>query len=129
MKALLDTHVWLWYLLGDARLSTLQRQWIENEQVELWLSPVSLWEAHLVIERRRIPVTGSAARWLEAALRVLPVSEAVLTFPIAIRSRVVELDHPDPADRFIVATALELKMTLLTSDQRLVRCPDLDCVS
>ena len=43
MKVLLDTHIWLWYLLGDERLPAEHRRTIEDRQVELWLSAISLW--------------------------------------------------------------------------------------
>lgn len=127
-RALLDTHVWLWYLVGDPRLSSAQREWIEDVRTELWLSPISVWEAHLLVERGRIAVADSPGHWVRRALQELPVIEAPLTFSIALRSRSISLDHSDPADRFIAATALEMKLTLLTSDERLLRNPSLHTV-
>ena len=47
---------------------------------------------------------------------------------IATRSRSIMLDHQDPADRFIAATAAEMKVPLLTADQRLLACPDIRCL-
>jgi PIN domain nuclease of toxin-antitoxin system len=116
MKAMLDTHVWLWYLLGDERLSPRIREIIGDDEVELWLSPVSIWEAHLLIERERLPVTEPPSLWVKKALRLLPVREASLTFAIAVRSRAVSLTHQDPVDRFIAATAPEMSLPLLTVD-------------
>ena len=127
-RALLDTHVWLWYLLGDSRLTDRQKQTIEKEGGELWLSPVSVWEAHLLIERGRLPVLESPTRWIEKAMEILPVREASMSFPIALRSRGIVLTHEDPADRFIVATALEMRMSLLTSDRRLLECGEVKCI-
>ena len=46
MKLLLDTHIWIWYLLGDSRLSTTLAKAIADEKNEIWLSPISLWETH-----------------------------------------------------------------------------------
>lgn len=129
MNVLMDTHVWLWYLLGDKRLSSEHKKRIEDENVTLWLSPVSVWEAHLLIERRRITATEPAARWIRNALRALPVREAPLTYAVAIRSRTIALEHEDPADRFIVATAPELKAALLTADERLLRSGQVECIS
>jgi PIN domain nuclease of toxin-antitoxin system len=45
MKLLLDTHVWLWYSLGDFKLSLRLRSAIADTGNELWLSPITLWEA------------------------------------------------------------------------------------
>ena len=129
MKALLDTHVWLWYLLADKRLSKAQLKLIEGQGNELWLSAISVWEAHLLIERGRLPIAEAPSRWISRAMEILPVKQAPLTCANAHRSRLIRLEHEDPADRFLAATAAEMKMTLLTQDSRLLRCPDLTCVA
>lgn len=128
MELLLDTHVWIWYLLADPRLSPRHRQIIEDRETELWLSPITLWEAAMIIERKRIDVGEASSAWLDRAMKALPVREAGLTFAIARRSRTIALDHADPADRFICATALELNLTLLTADEAIRRCPEVTCV-
>jgi PIN domain nuclease of toxin-antitoxin system len=56
------------------------------------------------------------------------VREAPLTFAIAEQSRLVSLPHQDPADRFIAATAIEMKIPLVTSDERLTQCESLRCL-
>lgn len=127
MTALLDTHVWLWYLLADSRLKTAHKAIIEDEQSDLRLSPISVWELHLLIEKKRVPV-ANADLWLSIAFTVLPVREAPLTFVIAQRSRRMQLPHEDPADRFIAATAAEMNIPLLTVDAVLLRCPEIQCV-
>jgi PIN domain nuclease of toxin-antitoxin system len=128
MKVILDTHIWLWYMLGDKQLPSSHREMIADENVELWLSPISIWEAHLLIERERLSIRESAAAWIKRALQLLPVREAGLTFAIARRSRMLAVSHQDPADRFIAATAIELDIPLLTADKRLKDCSDLNCI-
>lgn len=128
MKLLLDTHAWLWFLAGDRRLSRKQRQAIEDDDSVLYLSPISLWETCLLIEQGRVPAAGSTHEWIENARRALPVREAPLTFAIAEQSRRIQLAHQDPADRFIAATAISMKVPLVTSDERLHRCEDLTCL-
>jgi PIN domain nuclease of toxin-antitoxin system len=126
VRILLDTHIWLWYLLGDKRLSRKQRAALDNPDNELFLSPVSIWEAHLLIERGRLAVKGTPASWIGSALSELPLKESPLTFPIALRSRRLKFDHGDPADRFLVATALENSLTLATADERLRKTSEID---
>lgn len=128
MKVLLDTHVWLWYLLADSRLPKRHRAIIEDDQSALWLSPVSVWEAHFLIESGRLPVDAPAEDWINHALSTLSVTEARLTFAVALRSRAINLPHQDPADRFIAATAAEMTIPLLTVDRRLRQCGAVVCV-
>ena len=54
-----------------------------------------------------------------------PIAEAPLTFDVALASRTVDVEHQDPADRFIVATAKVYGLTLVTADARLQRCRDI----
>lgn len=128
MKLLLDTHAWLWFLAGDKRLSRKQRQAIEDPESILFLSPISLWETCLLIEQGRVPFAGSTRQWIETARQALHVREAPVTFAIAERSRRVSVPHQDPADRFIAATAMEMNIPVLTSDEKLVRCEGLRCI-
>ena len=125
MRLLLDTHVWLWYLFNDKRLRRAHRREIEDPRNDLLLSSVSIWEAHMLIERGRLLVEGRPADWLRQALRILPVREAAITFAVAVRSRLLETQHADPMDRFIAATAIELDAALVTCDPQLLACPGL----
>ena len=58
-----------------------------------------------------------------------PVSEAPLTIEVALAIRSVDLEHQDPADRFIAATAAVHGLTLVTADSRLLRCKDIQTLS
>lgn len=120
MKLLLDTHIWLWYLQGNERLSDNLQQIMASSDTELWLSPVSVWETLVLAEKGRIKLNSEPLVWVKRYLRSLDFKEARLTYEIAIRSRQLELSHQDPADRFIAATAIELELTLATLDRRLL---------
>lgn len=128
MRVLLDTHVWLWFVTGESRMPDRFRAIIEDPANELWLSPLSFWETHLLLKRGRLPARHSPAAWIAAAQRACPVREAVLTFAIAVRARTIEVRHQDPVDRFIAATAIEMKLPLLTADAHLRECPGLNCL-
>lgn len=51
MKLLLDTHIWLWSLLEPERLGPEVRRAFEGSGNELWLSPISIWETLMLVER------------------------------------------------------------------------------
>ena len=123
---LLDTHIWLWALLDPARLSRAVRTLIASPAETLRLSPISVWEAMMLAERGRIALEPDPQRWLDRALAAAPVAEAPLTFEVAMASRSIALEHRDPADRFIAASALVFGLTLVTADARLLDCPDIE---
>ncbi|MEW6282671.1 MAG: type II toxin-antitoxin system VapC family toxin [Candidatus Eremiobacterota bacterium] len=128
MRVLLDTHIWLWFLAGDPRLGPRLRALIEDPGTGLWLSPISVWETLLLGQRKRISCPPDPVTWVGRALLALPVQEAPLTIGVVVRSRLVDLPQEDPADRFLVATALEMGLTLATIDRRLLDVPGLDTV-
>jgi PIN domain nuclease of toxin-antitoxin system len=129
VKLLLDTHIWIWYLLGNDRLSANLQTAIADETIELWLSPISIWETLLLAEKGRISLEPNPFDWVKNSLRQLETIEAPLSHEIAVLSRQIELDYQDPGDRFLAATAVHLQLTLATVDARLVQASWLDTLS
>ena len=123
MNLLLDTHLWVWSHTQPERLTKRVTAALTDRKNELWLSPISIWEFLLLAERGRVrPQAGLGARdWVDAALSRVPMHEAALTRDVALRSRSVRVEHQDPADRFLAATAEVYELTLVTADERLLR--------
>ena len=118
MKLLLDTHIWLWALTEPSRLSRRVREEMKDPDNELWLSPVSTWEALLLNARGRIRLPVNLAEWL--AQSTAPLQEAPFTHEIVLLGQQLPLPHRDPADRFLAATAQIMKLTLVTGDDKLL---------
>lgn len=118
MKLLLDTHIWLWSLSEPARVGKRLMQELKNPQNELWLSPISTWEALTLNAKGRIQLPHDLEAWVKKA--TAPFREAPLTHDIALLARLLNLPHNDPADRFLAATAQLLKLTLVTADGNLL---------
>jgi len=123
LKLLLDTHIWLWSLGEPRRLSRRVQQELQNRDNELWLSPISTWEAVLLNAKGRIRLRGNLSFWLERA--TASFREAPLTREIVQAAHQLPLPHPDPADRFLGATAQALRLTLVTADERLLGLGDI----
>jgi PIN domain nuclease of toxin-antitoxin system len=126
LRLLLDTHVWLWSLVAPQRLGRRARAALGRVETECWLSPISVWELLVLAERGRVRLDDEPRRWAREALSRSAVQEAPLNHEVALRSREVALEHDDPADRFLVATALTYDLTLATADETLIRsktCP------
>jgi len=130
MRLLLDTHVLLWSLLEPERLSEGAARELEDPDNELWLSPISVWETIVLAEKNRIEIAGDTPEaWLRTVFEQAPLREAVLGFEVAMQSRNIDLPHQDPADRFIAATALVYDLVLLTADERLLACGQIETMS
>ncbi len=119
MRLLLDTHIWLWGLLEPKRLGRAVTRRLEDPANELWLSPVSVWETLLLAEKGKVELNTSPRAWVEHQLDSVPMRDAPLTREVATMSRMLNLTHEDPADRFIAATAVIYDLTLVTADERL----------
>jgi PIN domain nuclease of toxin-antitoxin system len=117
VRLLLDTHVWLWRLLDPKRISAPAEEAISDPQSELLLSPISTWETLVLARKGRIELTPSPSEWVLDALRRSGPTAAPLSHGIALRSEgLAGFASEDPADRFLVATALELELALVTAD-------------
>jgi PIN domain nuclease of toxin-antitoxin system len=121
VNLLLDTHIWLWSLLEPERLTPKVAAALTADDARLWLSPLSVWEASLLIERTRVQVDAPAERWLREALERAPIEEAPITREVAFASRALKTRHRDPVDRFLAATAQVFDLTLVTADVQLLR--------
>ena len=118
MKLLLDTHIWIWTQLAAGKLSARVKRALDNEGSEVWLSPISVWELVLLVEKRRVALDRHVAEWVSQSTSAL--KEAPLTLEIVLEAARFTLPHDDPADRFLVAKARTLGLTLVTSDARLL---------
>ena len=117
MKLLLDTHIWLWGMLEPNRLGPETLREVRDNANEIWLSPISVWEALVLQSKGKIRLNADLPEWL--AQSTAGMREAILTHEIALASQKLPL-HGDPADRFLAATARVLDLTLVTADERLL---------
>ncbi|MCL4757838.1 MAG: type II toxin-antitoxin system VapC family toxin [Rhodocyclaceae bacterium] len=123
LPLLLDTHAWIWWLLGQSELSVREREALDAlaaAGTPPALSAISLWEAQMLAAKERLTLDTPLSLWLPVA------AEAVTLLPLDV-SVVVALDrlpagfHGDPADRIIVATARAHGLPLLTRDGNIRR--------
>jgi PIN domain nuclease of toxin-antitoxin system len=119
MQLLLDTHIIVWIVLDDKRLSKKQRAMLKDSDNELLVSPVIAYELTDLQKRGRIPLTEPISVLQELIgfeLAELPAStwEHVASLPNI---------HRDPVDRMLIAHALAEGMTLVTSDSKIRQYP------
>ena len=120
---LLDTHalIWFWHSrppLGRAARDLIEREW---QAASVAVSTITFWEAGMLREKGRVQLPAEPSAWRASLLR-----EGLVEIPVdgAIAARAGSLRdiHGDPADRLILATALE-GHRLITADARLLEWP------
>ena len=120
---ILDTHVLVWAVDGDARLGRTARAAIEaaGQADGIGISAITPWEIALLADRGRLRLRRDVGVWIDTALS-LPGVHLIPTEPaVAIDSvRLPRSFHADPADRLIVATARYCTAPLFTADRAIL---------
>jgi PIN domain nuclease of toxin-antitoxin system len=119
LTVLLDTHVWLWWLLGSDQLPKKERDELDRlaSRGALRLAAVSLWEAQMLHAKSRLVLSRQFDTWIRDAA----AANVVQVLPLDVEV-VIALDglppsfHGDPADRLIVSTSRAHKIPLATHD-------------
>lgn len=117
---LLDTHLWLWWLLGDFRITGAETDFLDGLSADErpYICDISIWEAALLVEKGRVELDCSLGDFLEmaaspATVRVLPITARVALEMNALPDSF----HRDPADRLIVSTARAHGFPMATRDR------------
>ncbi len=122
---LLDTHIALWLANRNERLKPSTRALIDECWLNggtLFLSAVSAWEIAMLVDAGRIALNLPVDGWVQSLLNRPGVVAAPLTPFAAARSyQLQNLQHRDPADRLLIATAIELGCPLVTYDESIMR--------
>ncbi len=124
---LLDTHVLVWLDERGSRLGKRALQRIDEEfgTGKLAVSAISFWEISMLIQKGRLDLRLEMDVWRKELLQN-GLLEIPLDGTIAIRAGGLQDFHGDPADRLIVATALQTSSTLITADQKILAWKDLN---
>ena len=114
MKLLLDTHILLWWLDDDKKLSEYGRQLIQNPDNGVYVSHASLWEIQIK------NLAGKLNANVETIIQQLPVNN-FQQFPIHTNHILflakLPPHHQDPFDRMLVSQALSEPLHLITHDK------------
>lgn len=121
MMLLLDTHALVWLDEGSQRLGQNALKVIDDALAkdELYVSPISFWEVAMLCEKQRLDLSMELSKWrielLQSGLQEVPLNGNT-----AIVAGQLTDFHGDPADRIIVATALDNSAAMVTADSRIL---------
>jgi PIN domain nuclease of toxin-antitoxin system len=123
MRLLLDTHIFLWYISGDARLPDALRDSIRNPEHEVYLSVVSLWEAIIKYQLGKLPLPHPPEHYLPTQRARHQIVSLSLDEASVRQLAKLPSIHRDPFDRMLICQAMEHALTIVTVDSVSDRYP------
>ncbi|MDJ0554232.1 MAG: type II toxin-antitoxin system VapC family toxin [Microcoleaceae cyanobacterium MO_207.B10] len=116
MRILLDTHIFLWFINGDSRLSENVRDTIRILDNEVYLSSVSVWEATVKYQLGKLPLPEPPETYLPKQRNLHQISSLPLDESSVLQLAKLPLLHRDPFDRMLICQALQNGLTIATVD-------------
>lgn len=118
MRLLLDTHAFLWWLAGDARLSKKAREAIASGANQTYVSAASAWEITTKYRIGKLDQAALVANDVRAAIASQQFSELAITVDHAQRAGALPGVHADPFDRMLIAQAMLENLALVSNEVR-----------
>lgn len=123
MRVLLDTHVFLWYVNGDKRLSNTWRDHIRSTENEVYLSVVSIWEAMIKYQLGKLSLPQPPAIYLPTQRTQHHILSLVLDEPSVTYLAQLPPLHRDPFDRILIWQANVHGLNIMTDDNIVRKYP------
>ncbi|MDE0124400.1 MAG: type II toxin-antitoxin system VapC family toxin [Bryobacterales bacterium] len=117
MRALLDTHALLWWLVGSQRLSPTAKQAISDEANEVLISAASAWEVATKYRLGRLPAAEAVALNFAGTISDQGFDELAITVEDAARAGSLPGPLRDPFDRMLIAQALARSLVLISIEE------------
>ena len=115
MRALLDTHTFLWAISNDPRLSR-QAQRLFVGPSDLYFSVASIWEILIKTQIGRMDLPKPVGAYVVSKLAENRIEVLPVELDHVLRLENLTLHHRDPFDRILIAQSLDEKLPLVTAD-------------
>ena len=125
MKLLLDTHIFLWLINNDRRLSQQYRQAIQDPNNQKHLSVASIWECTIKYQNGKLDFPSSPETYLPEERRKHLIKTLTVNEDSIVPLIKLPLVHKDPFDRLIISQALQHDLIIMTEDRLILAYPDL----
>jgi PIN domain nuclease of toxin-antitoxin system len=117
VRALLDTHAFLWFITGDRRMSSRSRSVIEDPGNDLLLSMASVWEMAIKTSLGKLQLAQPLDLVIPEQLSANLINLLPVTLNHAFRVSSMPFHHRDPFDRMLIAQGLHEGISILSSDE------------
>ena len=116
MRALLDTHTFLWWIADSGRLSGMARSVIAEEENDILISAASAWEVAAKFRIGKLPGGEAVASDIAGHIAGQGFEELAIGVADAERAGRLPGPHRDPFDRMLIAQALLRELTVVSAD-------------
>ncbi|MBD3315311.1 MAG: PIN domain-containing protein [Chitinivibrionales bacterium] len=118
-RFLLDTHVFIWWIIDNPRLPEKVRTIMRSRENELYLSAASSWELIIKAQLGKIQLPEDAESFILNELRQNAIQPLPISIHHTLRAAALSPHHKDPFDRMLVGQALCDNLTILSGDHML----------
>jgi PIN domain nuclease of toxin-antitoxin system len=125
MKLLLDTHIFLWFIENNNRLSAQWRVEIENPDNQVYLSVASVWECIIKYQIGKLNFPESPEIYLKKKRKQHLISSLVIDEDSIAYLTNLPLLHKDPFDRLLICQSLQHNLFIMTEDNAILSYPNL----
>lgn len=115
MKALLDTHTFLWFIDDNPRLSKIALEFLEADN-EIFISTASLWEIAIKVNIGKLTLSIPYEKLIEDHLQQNDIEELPINHNHLVAASSLPLHHRDPFDRMLIAQAMIEALPILSAD-------------
>ncbi len=123
MRILLDTHIFLWYLIDDIKLKQKSKEIIADTRNSIFLSVISFWEITIKYHIRRLPLPEPPETYIPYHRKLHGVQTLPLNEDTILHLSKLPSIHKDPFDRMLICQALENELTIMTLDSTITKYP------
>ncbi len=116
MRLLLDTHIFLWYITGDAHLPAAVLPLIRDPANEVYLSVVSVWEAMVKHQLGKLPLPRSPDPYVPQQRQRHKIESLPLDEDSVMNLAKLPPLHKDPFDRMLICQAIQHSLTIASAD-------------
>jgi PIN domain nuclease of toxin-antitoxin system len=120
MKALLDTHTFLWAISGDERLSRRAAEVFAGPS-DLWLSVASIWEVLIKVQIGKMSLPVPTGPYIVKKLAENRIETLAISRDHVLKIETLAMHHNDPFDRMLIAQSLEEHLPVVTGDRVFAR--------
>ena len=114
---ILDSHALYWFAEDDPKMPPRVKDIIEDEQTEVWVSVVSIWELAIKAANGKLELAAQPEIYFSDLLKKNGFSLLNVTYSHVILAARLPLHHKDPFDRLIIAQSLVEQMPVISVDE------------